>query len=325
MNNYAITYQKLLYLQQHHFENASFYLIKNRYYLIICIMKGIHNEITPLSDNDLFIVLNHPSAKFDYPIHHHSDYEINLVMDTHGKRIVGNSQEYFSELDLVMIGPHIPHAWQGEIIEGNHVITIQFSDKILHYPMLEKRLFKQIKELLYASLQGICFPLETQIEIRDRILNLTTLNGFQTVIEFLMILHLLSISEKRLLMDDIYDTQSIVRTSKSRRIAKVCDYIEKNIDKKILLREVASSVNMSESAFSHFFKRKTRSSFIDYVINLRVTKACQMLSETTHSVAEICFLCGFNNLSNFIRVFKKRKGATPGEYRILMEQMLNKY
>lgn len=288
-------------------------------------MKGIHKEITPLSDNDLFIVLNHPSAKFDYPVHHHSDYEINLVMNTYGNRVVGNSEESFSDLDLVMIGPNIPHAWQGKVVEGNHVITIQFSDKILHYPMLDKRLFQPIKELLYASRQGICFPHETQVDIRDRVLNLARLGGFQTVIEFLMILHLLSISEKRLLMDDVYDTEDIVRTSKSRRIAKVCDYIDNNFDKKIVLSEVAESVNMSESAFSHFFKRKTRSSFIDYVINLRVGKACQLLSETTHSVAEICFQCGFNNLSNFIRVFKKRKGSTPGQYRSMMEQMLNKY
>lgn len=288
-------------------------------------MKELHKEITPLSDKDLFIVLNHPSAKFDYPVHHHSDYEINLVMDTYGTRIVGDSKECFSTLDLVMIGPNIPHAWQGEVIEGNHVITIQFSDKVLHFPILEKRLFEPIKELLYQSQHGLCFPKATILEIRDRMLNLISLQGFQTVIKFLEILQILSISEKRLLMEQIYDTQSIVRISKSRRIAKVCDYIDKNFNQPILLRDMAASVNMSESAFSHFFKRKTRITFIDYLINLRISKACQMLSETSYSVAEISFCCGFNNLSNFIRIFKKRKGTTPSEYRQLMEQLLYKY
>lgn len=288
-------------------------------------MKELHKEITPLSDKNLFIILNHLSAKFDYPVHHHSDYEINLVMDTYGTRIVGDSKECFSTLDLVMIGPNIPHAWQGEVIEGNHVITIQFSDKVLHFPILEKRLFEPIKELLYQSQHGLCFPEATMLEIRDRVLNLTSLQGFQTVIEFLQILHILSVSEKRKLMEYVYDTQSIVRISKSRRIAKVCDYIDKNFDQPILLRDVAASVNMSESAFSHFFKRKTRITFIDYLINLRISKACQMLSETSYSVAEISFCCGFNNLSNFIRIFKKRKGTTPSEYRQLMELLLYKY
>lgn len=50
-------------------------------------MKDIQNEITPIATDDLFIVLNHPDANFNYPVHYHSDYEINLVMDTYGERI----------------------------------------------------------------------------------------------------------------------------------------------------------------------------------------------------------------------------------------------
>ncbi|MDR0938225.1 MAG: AraC family transcriptional regulator [Mediterranea sp.] len=288
-------------------------------------MKEIQKEITPLSDNDLFIVLNHPSAKFDYPVHHHSDYEINLVMNTYGKRIVGDSEEDFSGLDLVMIGPDIPHAWHGEVVEGNHVVTIQFSDKVLGFPILQKRLFQQIKTLLYDAQRGICFSEKTKADMRDKILALTRMQGFQTVLEFFSILHELSIADRSVLMDNNYDTQHVVRTSKSRRIAKVCDYIERNYESPIKLGDVAAMVNMSESAFSHFFKKKTRYTFIDYIINLRIAKACQMLAETTHSIAEICFQCGFNNLSNFIRIFKKKKGSTPSEYRTMIDQMLIKY
>lgn len=288
-------------------------------------IKEIQKEITPLSSEDLFIVLDHPSAKFDYPIHYHSDYEINLVMDTYGKRVVGDSEEKFSELDLVMIGPNIPHAWHGEIVEGNHVVTIQFSDKLLNYPIFEKRLFGQIKNLLFESQKGLIFSEKTKKKIRDKILILTKIQGFQSVLEFFSILHILSISDKRILMSNQYDTQSLVRTSKSRRIEKVCSYIEKNYESQIRLADVAELVNMSESAFSHFFKKKTRCTFIDYITNIRIAYACQMLAETTHTVAEICYSCGFNNLSNFIRIFKKKKGSTPSDYRILIEQMLIKY
>jgi len=289
------------------------------------MIKEIQKEITPLSTDDLFIVLNHPSAKFDYPIHHHSDFEINLVLDTYGKRVVGDSEEEFTNLDLVMIGPNIPHAWQGEIVEGNHVVTIQFSDKLLNFPMLEKRLFSRIKELLLEAHRGIAFSEKTMKEMKDKILRLTKMQGFQTVLEFFSILHELSISDRRVLMSNHFDTESLVRTSKSRRIAKVCDYIEKNYENPLRLGEVAELVNMSESAFSHFFKKKTRCTFIDYVTNIRIARACQMLAETTHSVAEICYACGFNNLSNFIRIFKKKKGSTPSEYRVIIEQMLIKY
>ena len=81
-------------------------------------MKDIQKEITPIAADDLFIVLNHPNAKFDYPVHYHPDYEINLVMDTYGSRIVGDSVEAFEALDLIMIGPNLPHAWKGEAVLG---------------------------------------------------------------------------------------------------------------------------------------------------------------------------------------------------------------
>ncbi|MCC8154572.1 MAG: AraC family transcriptional regulator [Tannerellaceae bacterium] len=288
-------------------------------------MKEIQKEITPLSADDLFIVLNHPSAKFDYPVHHHSDFEINLVMDTYGKRIVGDSVEDFSTLDLVMIGPNVPHAWFGEIVENNHVVTIQFSDKLLDFPILEKRLFNSIKTLMLEAQRGLVFSEKTQLEIKEKILKLTKMQGFQTVLEFLSILHSLSIADRRVLISNQYDSQAVVRTSKSRRITKVCEYIEKNYEEPIKLGEVAALVNISESAFSHFFKKKTNTSFIDYLTNIRIAHACQLLTETTHSIAEICYACGFNNLSNFIRTFKKKKGNTPSEHRTLIEQLLIKY
>lgn len=141
-------------------------------------------EITPIAADDLFIVLNHPNAKFDYPVHYHPDYEINLVMDTYGSRIVGDSVEAFEALDLIMIGPNLPHAWKGEVVEGNHVITIQFSDKLLNFPILEKRLFNPIKQLLLESQRGIGFSRQTQLVMKDKIIKLTRMQGFHTVLEF---------------------------------------------------------------------------------------------------------------------------------------------
>lgn len=288
-------------------------------------MKDIQKEITPIAAEDLFIVLNHPNAKFDYPVHYHSDYEINLVMDTYGTRTVGDSEEEFNTLDLIMIGPNIPHAWKGEVVEGNHVVTIQFSDKLLNFPILGKRLFSSIKQLLIESQHGISFSEQIQLLMKDKILKLTKMQGFHTVLEFFSILYELSIADRRILVSNQYDTKDTVRTSKSRRIAKVCEYIGKNIEEPIRLGDVAQLVSMSESAFSHFFKKKTNCTFIDYVTNLRIARACQLLSETTYTVAEICYTCGFNNLSNFIRIFKKKKGSTPQEYRMFLQQMLIKY
>lgn len=288
-------------------------------------MKDYQKEITPIADDDLFIVLNHPNANFDYPVHYHSDYEINLVLNDEGKRIIGDSEETFTSPDLVMVGPNIPHAWRGTRPEGNHVITIQFSENLLNFPILDKRLFATIKQLLIESRRGLTFSEDTKKLITDKILRLTRLQGFHTVLDFLSILYDLSIANKQILMSGVYDSNEMIATSKSRRIEKVCNYIETNYQEPIKLLDVANLVNMSESAFSHFFKKKTGCSFIDYLNSVRIGKASQMLIDTTHSINEICYSCGFNNLSNFIRIFKKIKGPTPSEYRSKLQQILIKY
>ena len=119
-------------------------------------MKEIQQEITPITNEDLFIILNHPNAHFDYPIHCHPEYEINLVMNTRGSRIVGDSTEDFGPLDLVMTGPYVPHVWKSPL-KTNHVITIQFSGDLIDFPIVNKRLFLPIRQLLLDSRQGLSF------------------------------------------------------------------------------------------------------------------------------------------------------------------------
>ncbi|MDE7346009.1 MAG: AraC family transcriptional regulator [Muribaculaceae bacterium] len=288
-------------------------------------MKDFQKEITPIAEDDLFIVLNHPNAKFDYPVHYHPDYEINLVLNATGTRIVGDTEEDFGKVDLVMTGPNLPHAWKSNCHEGHHVITIQFSEKILEFPILQKRLFSSIKELLMDSRRGLLFSEASNSLIVDKIVKLTRLQGFQTALEFFSILYDLSISNRQVLVSNQYDKSSIVSSAKSRRIMKVCEYIDANYEEQVKLSDVSALVNMSESAFSHFFKKKTGCSFIDYLNNIRISKASLMLSDTTNSINEICYSCGFNNSSNFIRIFKKIKGMTPSEYRTYIQQMLIKY
>jgi AraC-type DNA-binding domain-containing proteins len=283
-------------------------------------------EITPISQDDLFIVLDRPDANFDYPTHYHTDYELNMVINSQGKRIIGDSISEFNELDLVLLGPNLPHKWQGEIEKGNHVVTIQFHEQLLDYPILTKRLFNPIKELLQRSSRGIEFSEETKKIMKNKILGMTRTQGFDTALQFLSILYELSVSRnQKILADPHFSPHELVYETKSRRINKVCEYVNNNYFKPIKLADIASLIGMSESAFSHFFKKKTQRNFIDYVNDIRIGYASQMLFETTHSIAEVCYSCGFNNISNFIRVFKKKKGETPGEYRLNIKKILTKF
>ena len=208
---------------------------------------------------------------------------------------------------------------------GDHRHPIQFSGDLIDFPIVNKRLFLPIRQLLLDSRQGLSFTGPEQLSVRDRILELTRMQGFQSATAFLDILNALATANRKVLMSNLCDSKNIVHTSKSRRIAKVCDYIEKNLCQNIRLTDVAGLVNMSESAFSHFFKKRTNISYITFVNNMRISKACQLLANTTLSASEICYACGFNNKSNFIRIFTKKKNMTPIEYREYISQMLIKY
>lgn len=287
-------------------------------------MTEIQQEICPITGEDLFIILDRPNVKFEYPIHCHPEYEINVVINSNGTRVIGDSEESFSGLDFVMLGPYVSHVWKSEQ-ENNHEITIQFSGDLLNFHIMNKRLFMPIKQLLMDSMQGLHFYGEEAERIKDEIMDLTKMQGFQTATKFLNILNSLAHAPRRKLVSNMYESEILIHKSRSRRISKVCRYIEENISHKISLSDAAGLVNMSDSAFSHFFKRQTSISFITYVNNLRVAKACELLANTSLSASEICYDCGFNNKSNFIRIFTKRKNMTPIEYRNHISQLLIKY
>lgn len=272
-------------------------------------------EVTPVKNDDLFVVLNHLNAKFDFPVHFHPEYELNLVIDSKGKRIIGDSILEYDSPDLVLIGPNTPHAWTGNNNHNNpHVITIQFDGNVLSEKMLSKNYALPLKNLLEKAKRGILFHRKTVNNVQKRIETLSEIQGFDAFISLLSILYDLSISRNQsLLASQGYVGQFDL--NQSQRISKVVNYIQENLLNDIRIKQVADLVNMSETAFSHFFKKRTQRSFSDYLTDMRISYAARLILETDRNISEVCFMSGFNNLSNFNRTFKSRYMCTPGEMR----------
>lgn len=246
-------------------------------------------------------------------------------MNASGERIVGDSVENFRGPDLVFIGSNLPHVWKSQDKDA-HVITIQFHEQLINSFLLSKRMFSPIREMLQRSARGIIFSGETRTRLIDKLSRLSNSHGFNTALDFFSILYdMATTCEQRLLANAFYDTNEVMRESKSRRISTICRYIEENYDKNISLKEIAAQINMSESAASHFFKKRTNRSFVSYLNEVRIGHALKMLIETSYSVSEICYMCGYGNLSNFNRMFKKIKNQTPTEYREAFQQVLTKF
>lgn len=281
-------------------------------------MSGILHEITPLSEGDFFYLIERNKQCFDYPLHRHDEYELNFVANCRGAhRVVGDKTEVLGDYDLALVGDGIEHAWlQGDCTSTDiHEITLQFSPALLSDSLLMKRQMTSISDMLRNSGTGIAFEMPAIMNVYSKLVKLTQQEvGFYRVITFLEILYDLSQSKARHRLANSNFTRQ-EQTSDSRRVRRVQAHIEAHFREPLPLDELAQLVAMTPSSFSRFFKQRTGVNISDYITDCRLGHAMRRLVDTTESVSEICFGCGFNNISNFNRIFKRKKGITPKEFR----------
>jgi AraC-like DNA-binding protein len=279
--------------------------------------QDIMREITPLTQSDCFTLFSRVKKKFDFPLHYHEEYELNLILNAGGaKRIVGDHIEVIDEVELVLVGPNLYHAWFTHKCQSDQIteLTIQFHKDLFEDRLLRRNQLSFIKTMFDKAQRGLLFSRDTIERLQPRLLQLEQKNGFDSVLELFSILHDLSTSRNmRTLSDTGSDNEQF--NYNSRRIEKVFEYMNANYSRPITLMEVAKVANMPEASFSRFIKKRIGSTFIDSLNEIRLGHATRMLIDTTHNVAEVAYKCGFNNISNFNRTFKKRKGCTPKEFR----------
>lgn len=280
-------------------------------------MNELLREITPLTQQDCFTIFSRVKTTFDFPLHYHEEFELNFIENAKGaKRMVGDHMHEIDDLELVLVGPNLQHAWFTHQA-GNtqiHEITIQFHKDLFDEKLLRRNQLNFIRMMLEKSLKGILFSRETIQALKPRIKSLTQKNGFDSVLELLSILHDLSTSRNMITLSDT-SFNNETYTYNSRRIETTFEYMKQNFDKPITLGDVAKLANMSEASFSRFFKQRTGINFIESLNEIRLGHASRLLIDTTQSIAEVAYNCGFNNISNFNRIFKKKKNTTPKEFR----------
>jgi AraC-like DNA-binding protein len=275
-------------------------------------------EITPLTSSDCFTLFLRTKNKFDFPLHYHEEFELNFIRNGKGaKRVIGDHIEEIGDFELVLVGSNLPHGWFTHKCKSEEIqeITIQFHRDLFDEKFLQRNQMSFIRNLLERSLRGVCFTKETSEAIMPRLIELPQKHGFDSVLELMSILHDLSISRNvQTLSDGSFNAVETISYN-SRRIEKIMNYLNNNFDKDVSLTEAAKIAGMTEVALSRFFKARTGKTFVDTINEVRLGNASRMLIDTTHSITEVAYKCGFNNMSNFNRIFKKKKDCTPKEFR----------
>jgi AraC-like DNA-binding protein len=270
-----------------------------------------------------FHVAEQKLPRFDAPWHFHPEVELTGILESRGRRFVGDSIARFREGELVLLGPDLPHFWQNEDSSKRGTcarsVVVQFGTGFLGGEVWTRPEFANIRRLLEKSARGVEFSEKVSREAMPDLRGLTGLTGMRALTRLLDLLDRLAADPKpRLLASLSY--APILDRRKEGRLARVYDYAAQNFRRQVSLPVLAKVAAMSPAAFSRYFKRSTGRAPSDFLNDLRTEHASRLLRETHRTVADISADSGFSTLTNFNRRFRERMGTTPRDYRKTFNQ-----
>ncbi len=287
-------------------------------------MSKVFTEITRLSEKDCFYIVERHKTEFTYPLHQHKEFELNFIEKGKGvRRIVGDSVEEIGDYELVLVGGEdLEHVWeQGSCrLKDMREITIHFSGNLFGADLISKNQFSSIRRMLRRAEHGLSFSTSAIMKVYSTLDTIAKeSNRFVQFLKVMYILYELSISDdvKVLASSSFAHTG---RSTESRRVQKVKQYINDHYAEPLKLADLANLVGMSPVAFSRFFRQRTDRTLSDYIVDIRLGYAARMLVDSSKNISEICYECGFNNLSNFNRTFKAKRNYTPRDFRAMFKK-----
>lgn len=264
------------------------------------------------------ILVTHYVGEPHFLFHYHPEFEITLTKGGSGRRLVGSDVSPYAQSDLVLIGPGIPHTWAIEpvpdCLEPLENYVVHFTRESLGLDFLAKKELSSVRRLLARSSLGLHFSGERAAEAARLLCLLPAQSGIDRLISFLSVLRVLAgCRAARPILSAGYRPAPSVE--ENQRMATILDFVNRHSAESISLTAAAALLGLSQSVFSRFFRRNTGRSFIDYVNDWRISRACALLEQTRLSILEISLQTGFGNLSHFNRQFRRRCQMSPRDYR----------
>lgn len=251
--------------------------------------------------------------------HYHPEVELILLRKSRGTRIVGNSVETFGDNELLLIGKNTPHAFLHEekyLNEENpapDALVIQFAESFLGDDFLKLPDLSPVQDLLIKSRQGLVITEAGKaviVPLMERVFQVPSFDGIILLLEILKCLtkpgmwRTLSKGNEYTYMQNAHD----------KRFDKILEYTYENYDEHISIEDVARIANLTKESFCRYFKMRVNKTYLEFLTEYRISKACQMIRKSDMSMKEIGYSCGFESLSNFYYQFRKIMKVSPLGY-----------
>ncbi len=253
---------------------------------------------------------------FTMPWHMHAFYELTLILDGYGTRVVGDSIDSFYPEDLVLVGPRLPHVWKDDRGESKRLaraISLQFASSFPGAELLAVPQMRCVVELLEESRRGLRLTGQLKKRTRDKMHSLLRCDGVRQLLLILEILADMAESDEYTPMAS--EGYAEPEATDAQRWTRISGYILKHFRRPLPAQELAQVASMHPSSLGRYVKRMTGMTLTQYVNEFRIGYACRLLAMDAKPVVDICYECGFQNLSHFNRCFRKSKEASPTAYR----------
>lgn len=267
--------------------------------------------LKPIDEN--LIVQVDRSKGFYNHLHQHTEIQLSLIVKGQGKLLIGDSIHQFADGDFFAIGSNCPHLFRSDRLDENtHMISLFFTERTLGEGFFELSDLKEARPFFEMIPDGFR-PLGNQPEIAELMYQFPKISKLSRIILFLRVLKLCCQTDTKPLTQFTYHKQTGLVAGE--RLQVVFDYVLHNFQHEVKLDSVAQLVHMTPNAFCKFFKQRTNKTLFQFLIELRIEHAGQLLRKhADFSIAEIAELSGFQSISNFNRKFKAIKGISPSQY-----------
>ncbi|WP_343556365.1 AraC family transcriptional regulator [Sphingobacterium sp.] len=283
-------------------------------------MKPIYTKILEGFTIETFGTKEVVQPTFSTEFHFHKECQLTYIVQSEGKRIVGDSVDSFTSEELTFLGADLPHVWHnGKNYKDNFINSRSMALylNIESLLVLFSELFptQQLTDFFLRARRGMIFYGCTKLKLIALLKEIVRLdNSIKKVVKLLEILDLLSLTTEYRYLSSAGYINNYNKTDNDL-LDKIFKYIFDNYSSEISLITAANMCNMSKHSFCRFFKRRTSKTFMEFVNEVRISESCKQIAIDKFQISNIAYACGFNSLSNFNRTFKTIKGLSPTEYR----------
>jgi AraC-like DNA-binding protein len=275
-----------------------------------------HKVAVPIHNS--FSVRHDRQQQFGRLLHYHPELELHFMIKGEGIRLIGDNVSHFTGGEVILLGENLPHAWKEKDSDNAddyvEAIVIHFSPACLGKDFFELPEAYLIPRVFEAAKKGLLIQGESAEMVKKLMLEITQATRFERILKLLQILQIISERDETKTIASAHAFYK-ANENESLRLNNVIAHTLKNFKKEINLEEISVVANLSVNSFCRYFKSMTNKTYLDFLTEVRISHACRMIMEDRDAIPIVCYDCGFNNVSNFYRHFKRFTGYTPFEYK----------